>query len=179
MARLEKISNIAVLFAVLLFGITKVQEFRQEHTAGNIGRPSPSLSSLEGKVISVSNRLKATRRATLVLVLSTRCPFCAASMPLYRRLADAAANSREFSMVAFVSEGARDGSLYPSKNNVDPEVLDDIRSGASLTAGISATPTILLLDRSNRVDREWIGALDANQENDLLAAVRAFCGHCL
>src|SRR5580700_5547490 len=102
MARLEKISNIAVLFAVLLFGITKVQEFRQEHTAGNIGRPSPSLSSLEGKVISVSNRLKATRRATLVLVLSTRCPFCAASMPLYRRLADAAANSREFSMVAFV-----------------------------------------------------------------------------
>jgi Redoxin. len=178
MRRLERVANVALVVAVLLFGVTKIQEYRHASHEGPAPRRGPNPIHLVGKVFSVSDRFKTPRSATLVLALSTRCVFCAASMPFYRRLL-AARKSGELRIVALVSQGHPAGVSYLSQNGIDPNELDDIRSDVALAADIAATPTILLLDRSDRVTRVWVGALNVDQEKDVFAKARDACANCL
>ena len=54
-------------------------------------------------------------------------------------------------------------------------MVDGIVSASLSDINVSATPTLVLVDRSGRVSNVWVGKLDSNRENEVIQ--RAFNSH--
>ena len=54
-------------------------------------------------------------------------------------------------------------------------VVDGIVNASLSDIHVSATPTLVLVDRSGRVTNFWVGKLDSNRENEVIQ--RAFISH--
>ena len=54
-------------------------------------------------------------------------------------------------------------------------VVDGVVNVSLSDIHVSATPTLVLVDRSGRVSNVWVGKLDSNRENEVIQ--RAFNSH--
>lgn len=169
---LDKVSCIAVVVASLLFGSFKFRNAMLPTRPQKIDRPDELTSTLIGKHLLPSNTFKAARSARIVLVLSTHCRFCEASMPFYRRLITAAQASPDLAVVALVLEGPKEGAAFLSRNGIEPERLEDIQPVTLVKDSLRATPTVLVLNRSGIVTRVWVGALDKKREQELASTIQ-------
>ena len=70
-----------------------------------------------------------------------------------------------------------EGSIghFFSDAGVVPDAVVPIDFGGT---GLSATPTLLGLDRDGVTGRSWIGKLDADKENDVLRYIATSCPDC-
>lgn len=68
-------------------------------------------------------------------------------------------------MAVFLQNEAT-GTKYLDSYNVK---VDKVVSGALDGIGVSGTPTLLLVDENGMVTDAWIGRLDKEKENDVIA----------
>jgi hypothetical protein len=109
-----------------------------------------------------------SNQKTLVIAIREGCPYCDASMPFYRQLGEQERSARLRAHVLVVMpDGAASGSRFLSKENVGIQAVFGQRLGALKVLG---TPTVLLLDSSGHIEREWIGELTPSGEKDVMAA---------
>ena len=148
----------------ILIGIshTPVQTSkRQTHVSERAGFGSQTLASLPG--YSWSSYPK-----TLVIAIRKGCPYCDASMPFYRQLGEQEKSNvlRAHVLVVMPNDEAYGSSLL-EKNDVEVQGI----FGQKLAAlNVSGTPTVLLLDSSGRIEREWIGQLTPRGEKEVMNA---------
>jgi len=102
---------------------------------------------------------------TLVVVLQQGCGYCAASMPFYRKLAQAVEGSPRRHLTAILPQDIATGKRYLASNNVP---IADVRQAALRSIDTPYTPTLLLLDRNSTVQRVWIGQLSPESEQQVL-----------
>src|SRR5712692_9734480 len=110
--RLDKFTNFAIVLAVLLFGVMKIEEYSRTRDEHDSRRTDPMPTKLLGKVLPVWDESHGGYSKTVVLVLSTRCHFCTASVPFYQRLESGAGKARQLGIVAVFLEGRIDGAKY-------------------------------------------------------------------
>lgn len=108
---------------------------------------------------------------TLVLALQRGCRYCDESAAFYRRLWQQRSGS-EPRMIAVVPGDEAEGGKYLEGLGV---VVDGIVTASLSDINVSATPTLVLVDRSGRVSNVWVGKLDSNRENEVIQ--RAFNSH--
>jgi hypothetical protein len=105
---------------------------------------------------------------TLVLAIRTGCPYCEASLPFYRQLAEQEkSNTLHAHVLVVMPNGASLGGRFLSKDDVEAQVIFGQKLGALKVLG---TPTVLLLDSSGRIERAWIGQLTPMGEKDVMNA---------
>ncbi len=75
-------------------------------------------------------------------------------------------------MIAVVPGDEAEGGKYLEGLGV---VVDGIVTASLSDINVSATPTLVLVDRSGRVSNVWVGKLDSNRENEVIQ--RAFNSH--
>lgn len=110
-------------------------------------------------------------RATLVLFLRSTCRFCTDSMPFYRQTLDLEpARSGALQVIAASYETVEVTKAYLQSHGVDVKSVVSITPG---TARFQGTPTIVLVDASGRVIREWGGFLPPDAEAELHKAILA------
>jgi hypothetical protein len=100
---------------------------------------------------------------TLVLVLQKGCRYCEESSAFYRRLHDQRSGSQP-RMLAAVPGDKTEIARYLSEQGV---VVDDIINASLSDINVSFTPTLLLVDRSGKVNAVWVGKLDARKETEV------------
>jgi hypothetical protein len=100
---------------------------------------------------------------TLVLALQQGCRYCEESAAFYRRLRDQRSGSQP-RMVAVIPGDKTKVARYLSEQGV---IVDDIINLSLAEIKVSATPTLLLVDRSGKVSDVWVGRLDARKENEV------------
>lgn len=105
---------------------------------------------------------------TLILGLSTYCQYCRASANFYRSLVNQS-ESRPFHLLVALRESPEVSKPYLSALGVDRAT--DIRTVDLSSLGVSATPTLLLVDSSGTVRKTWTGKLNAAQEGDVYASL--------
>lgn len=108
---------------------------------------------------------------TLVLGLRGRCPYCRDSMPFYERLfaLERSHNTNTHLLAVWPDAPAAVGhSLPPGLQGM--QVLSSVDLG---TLGIVGTPTVILVDRSGRVENAWLGILPPSGEDDVVRAIQA------
>lgn len=157
---IETSANTATLLVcgVLLFG----------YLAHGSGQPSPrpEAAPAVGTRISLKD-IGPLNDTTLLLFLRTDCHFCTASAGFYKRLIGAAPQTP---VVAVFGEPTAQGRDYLTSLDV---AIPDVRQAPHRSAGVSATPVALLVDRSGVVKGRWIGLLDAPRETEVLQATHS------
>lgn len=157
--KLEAIANVAVIVVALAAGyIVLVRYLAAYRTPRSVsaGDLLPAIPSLDW----------GQRRHTLVLALNTGCHFCEQSVPFYQKLASAQQPIREdLEVVAVFPNDLDMVRRFMTRENlrirsVSAVPLDKLR--------VEATPTIILVNSSGRVERSWFGTLTSRQELDVL-----------
>lgn len=107
----------------------------------------------------------ASKPATLLVIVQSRCKFCTASMPFYERLSKAPHAGTQ--IVVLTQEEAAIGRAYVSSHGFEPDQVFSIPEFAR----IRSTPTVILTDATKTVRRIWTGKLSASSEAEVLAEV--------
>jgi hypothetical protein len=99
---------------------------------------------------------------TLVMALQQGCIYCEESAAFYRTLHDKRFDSQP-RMVAVMPGNKAEVARYLSDHGV---VVDGIINASLSEINVSATPTLLLVDRSGNVRDVWVGKLDAGKKTE-------------
>jgi len=165
-AKIETTANLSTIVVALLILAVLFKAYllpNMMHRVAAASAPAALGSSLDGRALGVNWK---TNRHTLVLAISTICHYCKDSIPFYRTLGAKIANVK---MVAVLPQTASEGEKYLAENGVR---IDQIRQVAALnTVGVTATPTLLLVDGSGVVTHVWVGQLRPEQETEVLTAL--------
>jgi hypothetical protein len=147
--RLDTIANLCVVVTCLLLSVAIGRRYIWDY-GGSEGAPSTGykrgemLTTLEGVHFGTQPR-------TLVLFLSSKCKYCTESMPFYTKLA-AARPSRRFQLVVAGSETQATLFQYLDGHGV---AVDKVVTVSPQLVKVRATPTIVLVDGSGRVQAQW------------------------
>jgi len=110
----------------------------------------------------------AANRRTLILVLGTKCQFCLASEPFYRRLT--AKPLPNVHTLAVFHEERQVGQEYLKGRHIS---IQDVRAAPLAAVSARGTPTLILVDRNGDVIQSWLGQLTTGEEEKVLVAVGA------
>jgi hypothetical protein len=160
---LEVTANIAIVFAVLVIAFLVLQRYQ----------PTKGLPSVTGSASTISFRgLDPSRsEATLLLILSTSCHFCAESSPFYSQLTKASRSTGKLRIVAVLPQDIRTSSDYLESHDVH---VDEIIQASPHEAQAEGTPTLTLISSGGLVLKNWTGKLRPDQEQEVRQAVSPF-----
>src|SRR5262249_26260489 len=105
---------------------------------------------------------------TLVLVLSTNCKFCKMSAPFYSELAGKVSRDHSRRVVAIFPQAPSDVAQFKLAQNLACETIPDV---PITEAGISATPTMLLVGSDGIVIQSWTGAPNEQTKQAITSAL--------
>jgi hypothetical protein len=163
---LERISTVAVIVVALLvvfvYGNSYLHSSSTSPKAGKFEIP-------RGKVLALPGVQWQTSKASVVVVLSTKCVYCERSAPFYQKLtALIQQHGGVIKTVAVFPQKASDGQAFLSTHNL---AMDQAVSVPLGVLGVHVTPTLLLVDRSGTVRDGWVGSLNVESQTAVLAAV--------
>ena len=161
MERFERAARIVAYLAIIALCCLYVYERFRSPTSIAIPRAE--------QLIGESVKLPLPSTSAIVFSLSTTCPYCKASAPFYQRLVnDVLPKMRKgIATVAFFPQAISDAEDYVG--HTLGVTFDSIQTGAPL--GISAIPTLMLVDESGKVVKAWIGQLAASGEEEVIRAI--------
>jgi len=110
---------------------------------------------------------QATRH--LVLVVTTSCPACRQSAPLYEALSRRAKDSQDTRLVVVSNEPVDAVRGWLDVNAIQPEEIVQVEDLAEV--GVFLVPTLLIVDQKGGVTDVVVGQLSAKQEEELRARV--------
>lgn len=102
----------------------------------------------------------------VVLALRWDCPYCKASLPLYRRILDLAGKSGSRITVQVVTR--EDPVRLREFLKAEGLNIESISRKSLADLGVMGTPTILLVDSSGTIQDELIGLLPAERADALI-----------
>jgi thiol-disulfide isomerase/thioredoxin len=131
-----------------------------------VAQNDASPKSLVGKTINLPNLSYPLKNKTLVMFISTTCHFCRASEPFYQQLARTAPG--RFDLVAVLPQSQDQADAYLKSSAISAR---KVISTSLSSAGVNATPTLLLLSPVGEVEKAWVGLLDEQGQKSVLDAV--------
>lgn len=168
MTKLERTTHI-FLIAVCVVSLTVLVE----RGLLNSSRPA---SSVDGFANSLTGQTEASvpvatwKAQNLVLLLSSHCRFCDASIPLYQKLSALRHERKSFSLVAVGGETPSSLLEYLHRNAID---VDDVLQVKSGFAGVGFTPAIFIVNSQRKIQKAFLGKLPSGDETQLLRLVSA------
>ena len=151
-SKLENIANLSLIVAcALVVGLLFYNQFGHKESEAD--------RQLAGNIVDLKRIGPITSDRALIVILSTECKYCAASTPFYQRIAS---TPSKMETIASFRQPAHDGEVYLRKQGIP---FSHVVGGYSL---VPATPTILLIDRSGKVRKAWVGKLPAEEEQEVI-----------
>lgn len=149
--RLETIADVCIIVACVLVSVTLVQ--RWTSTNSTAARPS---SYQAGEIIEpLSGVSFGAKPRTVLLYVASTCQFCTASMPLYAELSSHR-NTADFQIIVVGREPTTVLSSYASEHGVQADKVMQVSAGSRR---LTATPTLLVLDHTGKIEGSWVGLL--------------------
>lgn len=178
--RVQFLANVAIIFIALFLGIIAVKQLfapssdtaktgvSESKTNAAENKPKPDAKTTQINPVGKTVPLEAVdwkeNKSTLVLYLSSACRFCSESSPLYKKLVEKNA-AQKVKLVAVLPQSVEDGKKYLKDLGVE---IKDVHSSRLSEIGVSATPTLLLVNEDGVVSEMWRGKLNPERETQLL-----------
>jgi hypothetical protein len=162
-SKIETAANvIVIIFAVVVGSVFLKDRLSPAAPESNAVKAGDQLANLDGWNWGAHDQ-------TLVLALRKGCHFCEDSAPFYRRLDTHQQQGEPNSSIV---------AVFPDTPDTVQEVVQSEGLGIHALAGVplerlkvSATPTLLLVDRSGTVRKAWIGMLSPREELEVMKAM--------
>jgi thioredoxin-related protein len=163
---LEISTTVVLLCVALLFGAVLARDVLG---GSRSERPVRSAGDAGIRSLPITNIAKTSSPYTLVLGLSTTCPYCTMNRSLYAKLSAYTRTISELRIVALFPQPVDEGRQYLTAHGVD---VHEIRSMDLTPLGIRGTPTIFLVKQDGTVVSSWAGMVPDRQHDEVLHAVR-------
>lgn len=164
--RLEKVANVSIVIAVVLFVSMWGLYFYRSSDTPPAGPVVPDYGA--GDTLPAEEGLPfAPNRASVLLFVNSECRFCTASMPFYRKLT--ADESRNYDVFVVSKEPFESLEGYLASNAVAPDRTVALRSDTPLR--LRKTPTLIVTDDTRVVRGVWVGQLSDSQQAEVLSAL--------
>ena len=164
MTKLEKASHISVIaVCCLAAGLLIENRFFPPGESA-----APRLPRLVGREVSLPGANWQSAPVSVLLEISSTCPYCNASMPFYRQLM-AARQSASAKVPVIVASADAVGVMQ--KHLADQQVSVDKVLHSPPEAFDTGTPTVFVVDNKGIVRRAFVGQLDSTREQQLLGIV--------
>jgi hypothetical protein len=166
---LEVVTNIAVLLAAttvitvvavnLFIGKNAVARKRNGNMTQSGLQPGQILPRLSGIDYNAAPK-------TLVIMMSTKCKFCLASLPFYSQIGDREnAMNGVLHIVAAFPNSSEEVNRFAAENFFPIETV----AGLNLEeVGLRYTPTLVLVDNGGTILDTWVGQLTQEGEQSVL-----------
>ena len=165
--RLEFAINIAILCAFLMVASLAARRLFDPRSQAAVRPPAM------GATVSLLGADWRKSEASMVLALSTGCHFCSESAEFYKRLVPYA-TSHGVQVFAALPQTPDESRAYLEHLGV----ADLTVTQAPLDSlDVSATPTILLVDRQGKIRKAWVGKLDSDGQREVLESVADGLSH--
>jgi thioredoxin-related protein len=166
-SKLDTIANIAIIVVCVIASVVLVRNFFfQPKPAGG----PPQVEKGE-RLEALQAKLPAGADRTLVLAVSPQCHFCTESMPFYKRIVDER-NQKGSAVKVVVAvprpEAREEEQKHLTSAGVQNDAMIDVDFGSIKVPG---TPTLLLVDKKGKVLNVWVGKLEEDGEEDVIAAL--------
>jgi thiol-disulfide isomerase/thioredoxin len=158
MKLLDRIANITVIVGVAAF-LAIVIHNRSWRSNTPPASQAAAAEALKGRTIRVSGIDFPRSRASVLLVISKGCHFCEDSLPFYRTLA--AETQGKVDLLAALPQPRPEAEAYLKQAGVPAA---QVASAPPNEFGLTGTPTLVLLDRSGKVQEVWLGFLDGPRQ---------------
>jgi len=177
---LDKVTNASVIVAAVAVTAVATLQLTREFRPHNAARTGVARTAgLIGKKVQLPGVNLSDATATVVLALSTSCHYCTNSLPFYRELVRfqeaSAKRGKTIRVVVAMPQPETEVSRYLSDNNLG--VSEGVSVNLSVL-GISATPSLLIVNSQGTIEAAWVGMLTAERQNEVVDALQARCGHC-
>ncbi len=151
--------NVLLAVACLFICGDIARKYYLSHERSQLGK---SLAPQKGASLAVAGHEWSKHRISLVLVVSSKCHYCTESAPLFQRLVGLAASSGVPS-IAISEEREETTRNYLNHLGV---AVSDVYSLPTSAAVMQLTPTVLLVDRSGKIEEVWPGVLSPSDERN-------------
>jgi hypothetical protein len=162
-SRVELAAYIAIIIMALVSGTVLVKRFLIDDRQG-LRDPRVAV----GTKVSLPGLDWSGHKRTLILAVSAECRYCTESAPFYRKLSTEASDLDGVGLVAVLPQPVDEARRYLDELHVPMKSV----SGRLDTLGVSATPTLLLVDSQGAVQKSWVGKLPVSAEAEVLAALK-------
>lgn len=169
-------ANIAILILTPFFALFVVREITYDSPAApnavstvqssKISTNARATVEIVGKPVPVEGINWKENRKTVVLYLSTTCRYCKESVPFYRRLLKERTNGSA-KVVALFTQPENEARSYLDLHGIK---ADDVISSSLRPLGVTATPTVLLVNENGIVSNYWRGKLNEEKEAEVIAS---------
>jgi len=169
--RLDSIANVVVIGTCLLVCSLLVMRAAQARNEQRVGLSALAPVFPVGfKPAQPAGIEYAASDFTVLVGLSSRCKYCAESMPMLRTLAHEAGAQKKMRvrLVALALEPLTSLTSYLQRNGLAEFLPNEIRVGSDLAPVAQRTPSIVLVDRSGSVVATWPGLVTEERLNDVL-----------
>ena len=171
--KLQFLSNIAtVVIAILLCAITvklfffsTPQDTGVLHKSNTITTSVPSQILPVGRMMPLENINWKENKKTLVLYISTNCHFCDESSPFYKRLVEKYADDKNVKLIAVLPQTVDEAKGHLKGLGVN---INDVYNAKLISIGVTATPTLLLVNESGIISDMWKGKLTDDKETEVI-----------
>jgi hypothetical protein len=160
--RLEIAVNVAILCA-----FTMVAVLAGQRIWGGRAIVSGSEPQIGARIVlSGADWSKSDRH--LILALSTTCHFCSESAAFYKRLlTDVAGHGVH--VIAVLPQPPTASRTYLNGLGLSiPEVVQS----PLISVDVTGTPTLLLVDAKGKIRKAWVGKLEPEREDEVIATLR-------
>ena len=156
---LEITTNAALLVAALLI----ISVFAAAYFVKTSPKPRPDVGFKVGQTfLPVTGVNYSDAPKILLIAMSTKCGYCAASMPFYKKLMDSQHPSTHIVGILPGTEQEIREFVQKQQLNIETKVAD-LRG-----LGLNATPTMILVDSHGQIQNFWIGKLSQESEAEVL-----------
>lgn len=178
--KIQVVSNIANVVLTLLLSIIVLKLFLMPSISSNqnpipistirtvpnnnFDKPkqnSPKINPV-GQIIPIQEI--EWKKKNLVLYISTKCRYCSESSPFYKQLTTDN-KLKNVNFVAIAPQVKQETTSYLEKLEIG---IKDIYSMRLASIGVTATPTLLLVDESGTVLEMWRGMLSENEQKEVI-----------
>lgn len=159
--KIELVTNIVIILAVLLLGASYVKAHFGHHDEGLV---------IGSTVDPPSGYSWRDHNQTLLVAVRKGCIFCERSYPFYRQLEGLEHDSHLKAHILMVMpDDPSSGAALLSAQGIKSQSITNI-SLSSIK--VSGTPTLLLVDANGRLVQRWVGELNASSAEAVLAQLR-------
>ena len=172
MNRLEKTAAVCVALSFLLLAGVTTRRFILSRKPNPAALPRVKI----GEKVKLPEFASEKAGHTLVMVISSGCEYCVNDLPFYRRLSVIrGASGGELRLVAALPEKTETARMFLANAGV---TVDHVWSAAPAEVGVQLIPTLLLLDADGKLQKFWVGELNEDRRQDVLAVLAASCTAC-
>lgn len=169
--RIKHVLEVTTNMAVLVAAIMLVAVFVRSYFATDPTKRTAAAGKLasDTAIGEIKDLDLADTPRTLLMVLSSDCKYCIQSVPFYKTLSamrDSLAGRTK--IVAIFPQDEQDVKAFLQEHQLEIEFRADVDFEK---LGVSATPTLILLDSRRNVLNSWLGSLSKGEQEELAKTV--------